>query len=43
MTGLIYGIWNERKSEGIICFAAAAAFGKLLEMGEATNNNVEQV
>ena len=43
MAGLIYGIWNNHKPEEVISFAAAAAFGKLQEMGDATNNNVEQV
>lgn len=43
MAGLIYGIWNEHQPKEIISFAAAAAFGKLQEMGDATNNSVEQV
>lgn len=43
MAGLIYGISSQHQPGEIISFAAAAAFGKLQELGDATNNNVEQV
>lgn len=43
MAGLIYGIINHYSSEDIISFAAAAAFGKLQEKGDATNNTVENI
>ena len=43
MAGLIYGISSGHKPKEIISFAAAAAFGKLQELGDATKNNVDQV
>jgi 2-dehydro-3-deoxygluconokinase len=43
MAGLIYGIASGLKKQEIINFAAAAAFGKLQERGDATQNSVEQV
>jgi 2-dehydro-3-deoxygluconokinase len=43
MAGLIYGILNEHAPGSIISFAAAAAFGKLQEKGDATKNSVEQI
>lgn len=43
MAGLIYGISSKHQSEDIIGFAAAAAFGKLQEKGDATKNDVENI
>jgi 2-dehydro-3-deoxygluconokinase len=43
MAGLIYGILNEHSPAQIISFAAAAAFGKLQEKGDATRNSVAQI
>jgi len=41
MGGLIYGLYKNMKSQEIINYAAAAAFGKLQEMGDATKQTVE--
>ena len=43
MAGLIYGIMMQHSPKSIIGFAAAAAFGKLQEQGDATKNNVAQI
>jgi 2-dehydro-3-deoxygluconokinase len=43
MAGLIYGISSQHQPKEIISFAAAAAFGKLQELGDATKNSIEQV
>lgn len=43
MAGLIYGITNGLAPDEIISFAAAAAFAKLQEKGDATRNSVEQI
>ena len=43
MAGLIYGILSNHTNEDIISFAAAAAFGKLQEKGDATKNSVSQI
>lgn len=43
MAGLIYGLSSKYEQGDIIGFAAAAAFGKLQEKGDATRNSVEQV
>jgi 2-dehydro-3-deoxygluconokinase len=43
MAGLIYGISQEHALSDVISFAAAAAFGKLQEKGDATNNSIENV
>ncbi len=43
MAGLIYGISNDHAPDEIISFAAAAAFAKLQEKGDATRNSVEQI
>lgn len=43
MAGLIYGIVNESDSKEIISMAAAAAFGKLQEIGDATNNSINDI
>jgi len=43
MAGLIYGLYQKHAPKDIIDYAAAAAFGKLLETGDATRQTVEQV
>jgi 2-dehydro-3-deoxygluconokinase len=43
MAGLIYGLYNHQKTKDIINYAAAAAFGKLHEFGDATRQTVAQV
>ena len=43
MAGLIYGISSAHSNCDIISFAAAAAFGKLQEKGDATKNSVAQI
>jgi len=43
MAGLIYGISSQHSGTDVISFAAAAAFGKLQEHGDATNNSVAQI
>lgn len=43
MAGLIYGIASRHEPAHIIGFAAAAAFGKLQEKGDATSNSVQQI
>jgi 2-dehydro-3-deoxygluconokinase len=43
MAGLIYGLSSGHNGHDVISFAAAAAFGKLQEHGDATNNSVEQI
>lgn len=43
MAGLIYGIYKEHLPQHIISFAAAAAFGKLLEYGDATQQSAPEV
>lgn len=43
MAGLIYGITSGLAPDAIISFAAAAAFAKLQEKGDATRNSVEQI
>ncbi len=43
MAGLIYGIFNRKKEEEIIQFAASAGFGKLFEFGDATNQDIETI
>lgn len=43
MAGLIYGITTGSTPDAIISFAAAAAFAKLQEKGDATRNSVEQI
>ena len=43
MGGLIYGLKNNYTSQGIIDFAAAAAFAKLQQKGDATTSQVEDV
>jgi 2-dehydro-3-deoxygluconokinase len=43
MAGLIYGIHHENTPEELINFAAAAAVGKLYELGDATEQSQEQI
>jgi len=43
MAGLIYGIQQKNKPEDLINFAAAAAVGKLYELGDATHQTLEQI
>lgn len=43
MAGLIYGLYHQHTPQHIINYAAAAAFGKLHELGDATRQTVEQV
>ena len=43
MAGLIYGIRHQHTPEEIINFAAAAAVGKLYELGDATEQSLEQI
>lgn len=43
MAGLIYGLYNHWPEKQIIQFAAAAAFGKFMETGDATNQDLETI
>ena len=43
MAGLIYGMHHHHTPEEIINFAAAAAVGKLYELGDATEQSLEQI
>ncbi|MEY4052626.1 MAG: hypothetical protein RIR64_1611 [Bacteroidota bacterium] len=43
MAGLIYGIRHKNSPEELINFAAAAAVGKLYELGDATEQSIEQI
>ena len=43
MAGLIYGIHHQHTPEELINFAAAAAVGKLYELGDATEQSPEQI
>lgn len=43
MAGFIYGICKEKSLQQVVDFAAAAAFGKLQEKGDSTQNTIEQV
>lgn len=43
MAGLIYGMYQQNKPVEIINYAAAAAVGKLQEVGDATRQTIEQV
>jgi 2-dehydro-3-deoxygluconokinase len=43
MAGLIYGICQHHTPEESINFAAAAAVGKLYELGDATEQSLEQI
>jgi 2-dehydro-3-deoxygluconokinase len=43
MAGLIYGLYQDHSPQTVLNFAAAAAFGKLQEIGDATRQTVEDV
>jgi len=43
MGGLIYGFYHKHPPQQVVNFAAAAAFGKLNEKGDATNQSVEDI
>jgi len=43
MAGLIYGIRHQHTPEEIINFSAAAAVGKLYELGDATEQSLDQI
>lgn len=43
MAGLIYGMYQQNMPAEIINYAAAAAVGKLQEVGDATRQTIEQV
>lgn len=43
MAGLIYGLYNQHAPQDIVDFAAAAAFGKLQELGDATDQTVADI
>ena len=43
MAGLIYGLYNQHTPQEIVDFAAAAAFGKLQEIGDATAQSVAEI
>jgi 2-dehydro-3-deoxygluconokinase len=40
MAGLIYGFYNQNLPQEILDYATAAAFGKLQEQGDATDQDV---
>lgn len=40
MAGLIFGLYNDHAPQDIINYAAAAAFGKLQEEGDATSHDI---
>jgi 2-dehydro-3-deoxygluconokinase len=40
MAGLIYGLYNDHSPDDIVNYAAAAAFGKLQEEGDATGHDI---
>jgi 2-dehydro-3-deoxygluconokinase len=40
MAGLLYGLYNGHPPQAIINFAAAAATGKMMEMGDATQQRI---
>lgn len=43
MGGLIYGLYNQHSPQTVINYAAAAAFGKLNEYGDATKQGIADV
>ena len=43
MAGLIYGLYTQQPPQDIVDFAAAAAFGKLQEPGDATGQSVAAI
>jgi 2-dehydro-3-deoxygluconokinase len=43
MAGLIYGLYEKLGMQEIVNYAASSAFGKLMEHGDATNQDVETI
>ena len=43
MAGLIYGLYKQHDPQQVLNFAAEAAFGKLQEIGDATNQTVDEI
>jgi 2-dehydro-3-deoxygluconokinase len=43
MAGLIYGLYHQHPSQRVIDVAARAAFGKLMEKGDATSQDMETI
>lgn len=43
MAGLIYGLYQEHAAQRVIDVAAQAAFGKLMEKGDATNQEMSAI
>ena len=43
MAGLIYGLYKQHSPQDVVDFAAAAAFGKLQELGDATGQTVADI
>jgi 2-dehydro-3-deoxygluconokinase len=43
MAGLIYGMYHQLSPQETVNFATAAAFGKLQEKGDTTNQSVEKI
>ena len=43
MAGLIYGLYNQHAPQDVVNFAAEAAFGKLQELGDATNQTISEI
>ncbi len=43
MAGLIYGLIHRIPEDDIIRFASSAAFGKFLEIGDATRQDVQTI
>lgn len=43
MAGLIHGLYSKKPAQQVIDFAASAAFGKLHEKGDVTNQSVESI
>lgn len=43
MAGLIYGLYNNNSSQAILDYATAAAFGKLQEHGDSTDQDIISV
>ncbi|WP_338877229.1 sugar kinase [Spirosoma sp. SC4-14] len=43
MAGLIYGLYRQEAPQSVIEFATAAAFGKLQQMGDATNQSITDI
>ena len=43
MAGLIYGLYNQHEPQELLNYATAAAFGKLQEHGDSTEQDVLKV